>query len=64
MRFFLYTMIYSIFLKANIKNSIALLILQKENSKIIHLKKLGFAKISCNNKFCNHLNLLGATTPA
>ena len=51
MRFFLYTMIYSIFLKANIKNSIALLILQKENSKIIHLKKLAFAKISCSNKF-------------
>ena len=50
MRFFLYTMIYSIFLKANIKNSIALLILQNENS-IIHLKKLAFAKISCSNKF-------------
>ena len=51
MRFFLYTMRYSIFLKTNIKNSIELLILQKENSKIIHLKKLAFAKISCSNKF-------------
>ena len=50
MRFFFYTIIYYIFLKANIKNSIALLILQKENSKIIHLKKLAFAKISCSNK--------------
>jgi hypothetical protein len=51
-------MIYSIFQKANIKNSITLLILQKKNL-MIHLKKLAFVKISCSDKFSICLNPLG-----
>lgn len=59
MRFFLVITIYSKFQKGLIKNFTLLFTVQKENSKIIHLKKSGFDKISCSDKFSICLNQLG-----